>query len=760
MKPKRADRFERRFSTLILLCFVLFFLLSNISLPCGNAEDNSAKPPKVPRFMPGQILVKFSDEADIGEAAEELSRRREPFKTITNTSALDSLNERFRVKKMERLFRSKDGGDFKERTLNQEIAGDLREKAKEKFLQKVESTRQRFFKRTVRVPEGVKIPYLNHIYRVEFEDSEVDVIEASAAYAEDPDVEYAEPNYLAHLCFTPTDALFSEQWAHVNTEAELGWDVQTGSRGVTIAIIDTGVAYNHEDLADNMLGDCNEGCPQGQGYDFVDIDTQRYIDDGYELIPEEDYTEIDNDPLDYSGHGTHCAGIAAGVGNNGVGIAGVCMECRIMPLRVAFSILEDGEENGASEVDDIANALVYAADNGADVINMSYGGEYSQVELDAVDYAYAMGVVLVAAAGNENTDSQINSYPAAYDHVIAVAATAGDDSKAYYSNYGDWVDVAAPGGDSGKDNMILSTVPLVGSIHDPSGYIYLQGGSMATAYVAGLAGLVLSSNGGWSSEEVRDIIRAGVDPVDSTYNIGTGRVNVRKVAESSPITLTVPCDVMEGDGVLSGQGSVRLAVARVDNLEVFLDSGDTSEVTLPLTVTIPAGQASNTFDLTVVDDGLVDGAQELVVSCIADGYPSSEAVVVVRDNETTNLTVEIPATAEEGDGVLVNGGSVSISGIFSSDLVVNLFSDDTTEVTVPSNVTILSGQTIATFNISVISDSSNDGTQTVTISASAEGWTSGSDTIAIRNKGSGRGGSGSSGGCFIEALRNGKETRE
>ncbi len=656
MKPKRTDRFERRFSTLILLCFVLFFLLSNIALPCGNAEDNPAKAPNMPRFVPGQILIKFRDEADIGEAAEELSRRKEPFKTITTTSALDSLNERFRVKKMERLFGSKDGGDFKGRVLNQEIAGDLREKATEKFLQKVESTRQRFSERTNRIPEGVEIPYLNHIYRVEFEDLEVDVIEASAAYAEDPDVEYAEPNYLTHLCFTPTDALFSEQWAHVNTEAELGWDIQTGSRGVTIAIIDSGVAYNHEDLVDNMLGDCNDGCPEGQGYDFVDINTQQWIDDGYELIPEEDYTEIDNDPLDYNGHGTHCAGIAAGVGNNGVGIAGVCMKCRIMPLRVAFSILEDGEENGASEVDDIANALIYATDNGADVINMSYGGEYSQVESQAIDYAYAMGVVLVAAAGNENTNSQINAYPAAYDHVIAVAATAGDDSKAYYSNYGDWIDVAAPGGDSGKDSMILSTVPLVGGIlAAPSGYTYLQGGSMATAYVSGLAGLVLSSNGGWSNEEVRDIIRAGVDPVDQTYNIGTGRVNVRKAVESSHI-----------------------------------------------------------------------------------------------------LTVEIPATAQEGDGVIVDGGSVSISGIFSSDLVVYLSSDDTTEVRVPSSVTILSDQTIATFNITVIDDSNDDGTQTVTISASAEGWTSGSDTIAIANKASG---GGSSGGCFIETVRKGKALR-
>ena len=492
---------------------------------------------------------------------------------------------------------------------------------------------RKFPKRTDRIPEAVEIPYLNHIYRVEFEE-EVDVMEASMTFAEDPDIEYAEPNYLAYMNYTPSDVLFFEQWAHQNTEAELGWDIQRGSKGITIAVIDSGVAYDHEDLADNMLADCSGGCPQGKGYDFVDIDTQSYLDDGYELIPEEDYTDIDNDPSDYNGHGSHVAGIAAGVGDNGVGVSGVCMDCRIMPVRVAFSILEDDEEYGSSEIDDIANALIYAADYGADVINMSYGGEYSQVESDAIDYAYSMGVVLVAAAGNENTDSVIDSYPAAYEHVIAVAATAGDDSKTFYSNYGDWVDVAAPGGDPRKDSGILSTVPLAGGVNaEPSGYSFLQGGSMATAYVSGLAGLILSSNGGLSSEEVRDAIRVGVDPVDSAFNIGTGRVNIRKVTENSPLTLTVPDSVTEGDGRLSDQGFVRVALAPMEDLDVSLSSGDTSEVTVPSIITIAAGQTSSTFDLTVVDDDLVDGVQELVVSSEADGYPSSQAIISVNDND-------------------------------------------------------------------------------------------------------------------------------
>jgi hypothetical protein len=197
----------------------------------------------------------------------------------------------------------------------------------------------------------------------------------------------------------------------------------------------------------------------------------------------------------------------------------------------------------------------------------------------------------------------------------------------------------------------------------------------------------------------------------------------------------------------------------VEDHDVYLNSGDTSEVTVPSSVTVAAGQTSSTFDLFVVDDDLVDGAQELVISCSADEYPSSQASILVNDNESTVFIVEIVGTASEGDGVLINGGSVSIPGIFSWDIVVDLSSSDTAEVTVPSNITIPSGQTTVTFDITVIGDSGIDGTRTVTISASAEGWTPGSDTITIQDNDSNSGGGGSSGGCFIETARNGEMIR-
>jgi len=201
-----------------------------------------------------------------------------------------------------------------------------------------------------------------------------------------------------------------------------------------------------------------------------------------------------------------------------------------MAARAGFSIIHPTYgEVGLLEHDDIANAIMYAADNGADAISMSFGGLGSQTQKYAIDYAHSQGVVLVASAGNKGTDNE--NYPAAYDNVIAVAATAADDSRAYYSNYGFWVDVAAPGGDAYKDSQILSTVPTVGTLGDPSGYRKLQGTSMASPYVAGVAALILSKNPDISNEQARQILKQavdipGVDIPDSIQYIGTGRVNV------------------------------------------------------------------------------------------------------------------------------------------------------------------------------------------------------------------------------------------
>lgn len=344
-------------------------------------------------------------------------------------------------------------------------------------------------------------------------------------YKKDPNVEYCEPNYIAKVYYTPTDPRYPEQWAHQNTQAELGWDIQRGNSNIVIAVVDTGIAYNHEDLSANIWHD-GAGNP---GKDFVDIDIAAYWQEGFELIEQEDYTGVDNDPSDYFGHGTHVAGIAGAVADNGKGIAGVCHSCRLMPVRAGFAIRYYGEDYGMLEEDDIVNAIQYAADEGADVINMSFGGTYSEIERLAIDYAYAAGVVLIAAAGNDGRTQKKYNYPAANEHVLAVVATALSDAKAFYSSFGSWISVAAPGGDSREGYQILSTVPMVGTLSDPSGYRVLQGTSMASPYVAGLAALVLSQQSTYSNEDVRRTILLSSDDLGDAgkdWLYGFGRVNV------------------------------------------------------------------------------------------------------------------------------------------------------------------------------------------------------------------------------------------
>jgi subtilisin family serine protease len=163
--------------------------------------------------------------------------------------------------------------------------------------------------------------------------------------------------------------------------------------------------------------------------------------------------------MDYNGHGTHCAGIIAGTANNNKGISGIAPGVKLMPVRAGFSMKNNlGDEYGLLENDDIVNAIYYAVDSGADIISMSFGGPENLDVGIAIQYAASQGVILVAAAGNSGVTEC--SYPAAFNQVIAVAATGQNNDKAYYSNFGAWVDVAAPGGDKNLDSMILSTVLL------------------------------------------------------------------------------------------------------------------------------------------------------------------------------------------------------------------------------------------------------------------------------------------------------------
>ncbi|MCK5176185.1 MAG: S8 family serine peptidase, partial [Candidatus Aenigmarchaeota archaeon] len=229
-----------------------------------------------------------------------------------------------------------------------------------------------------------------------------------------------------------------------------------------------------------------------------------------------DFVNTDNNPTDDESHGTHCSGIAAAQTNNSVGMAGVCWNCTIMPVKCLDNV-------GDGLYTDVALAIQYAANNSADVISLSLGGEYdSNLVEDAVNYAYSKGIVVIAAAGNSYTDDK--HYPAAYDNAFAVTATTTSDSKADFSTYGYWTDIGAPG------TNIYSTIPN-------NLYASWDGTSMATPFVAGLAGLLLSKNNSLNQEMIETIIKSTSAPFASGPYRGIGRINAYKALLKADSTI-------------------------------------------------------------------------------------------------------------------------------------------------------------------------------------------------------------------------------
>jgi len=294
--------------------------------------------------------------------------------------------------------------------------------------------------------------------------------------------EFIEPNYLYSASEFPNDPEYSKQWNLRSINVEAAWDETKGS-GVTVAVIDTGISPV-PDLKDTKFV---------KGYDFVNDRIEAYDD---------------------AGHGTHVAGTIAQSTNNGYGVAGVAYEASLMPLKVLAA-------SGGGTVADIAEAIRYAADNGADVINMSLGGSgESKLMEEAIDYAHQKGVFLVAAAGNSSQNSA--SYPARYPHVIGVAALDSVGVKAPYSNFGAGVDISAPGGsEAGK--ILQETIDP--ETNEPV-FVGYQGTSMAAPHVAGVAALV-KATGVKEPDEVLSVLKqsARVIKEDPLNHFGAGHLD-------------------------------------------------------------------------------------------------------------------------------------------------------------------------------------------------------------------------------------------
>jgi len=363
-----------------------------------------------------------------------------------------------------------------------------------------------------------RIPILD-IYQLQIPEN-VTVEEMVYVLRQNPDVEFAQPNYLIFIAVTPHDRYFEEQYALNNFGQEIGppkyrekgtkeadikaitaWNETKGKEDIIIAVLDTGVDLEHADIKNKI---------QSSGRDFVNDDFDA-TDDNSEY-----------------GHGTHVAGIAAAETNNQIGIAGVAWKCKILPVKVV-------DENGDGDYFWLADGIMWAANNGADVINMSVGGPLPAQEEEealkrALKYAYEKNIVIVAAAGNYDPvwGSDV-FYPAAYDeYCLAVTATDYNDLRTDWSNFGPQVDVAAPG------DLIFSLFP---EDFTPEGflpYAWESGTSMAAPHVAGMAALIKSIKPWLTNAQIMNVIRYTADDINSADYpgeddfVGYGRINMKK----------------------------------------------------------------------------------------------------------------------------------------------------------------------------------------------------------------------------------------
>lgn len=322
----------------------------------------------------------------------------------------------------------------------------------------------------------------------------------------------------------PNDPDFSDatmRYGFDDVQALSAWNIMTGTPEIIIAVVDSGIRLDHPEFSGRLVA----------GYDFIDDDEQ---------------------PNDESGHGTHVAGVIAAELNNGQGLAGICPNCRLMPVRV----LSDQNLGSWSQ---LAEGILFAVDNGAQIINLSLGSSISSETLSvAIEYAVGHGVVVIAAAGNYGSDKPF--YPAAFEGVIAVGATTFDDKRWVKSDFGSYIDLTAPG------DTIYSTYNQLDNMY--GGYTYMSGTSMAAPFVSGVAGLLLSMDSKLTATEVSDILTMTADDFGISgwdADFGYGRVNAYASLRSIVLGLGEPIDIDDNDGGASSAGSPLLFLPTLSN---------------------------------------------------------------------------------------------------------------------------------------------------------------------------------------------------
>ena len=563
-------------------------------------------------YVPNQIIMKF--RGSVADAIETALVQGAAYSNTQLPNSLDRLNKKYKLKDFKPLFK----GFKRTRQRLQAL------KKKDKAL--LTAKEQHVLSRLKRVKKSVKVPDLGRIYKIQVElEKGQSLQEVVEAYKRNPHVEYAEFNYLVSADLTPNDPLYPLQWSLNNTgqmypesgdynpppgtpdcdiDAPEAWELHTGSSEVIVAVVDTGVDYTHRDLEKNMWVNSGE-IP----YNGIDDDENGYIDDiyGYDFCTYEGQTR-DSDPMDDNGHGTHCAGTIAAEGNNALDITGVCWDARIMALK----FLDAG---GTGHTSDAVVAFYYAVNNGADVMSNSWGGgRYSETMEETIDYAHSQGVIMVASAGNK--DIGLSGYPARYEHVISVAATDSNDQKASFSNYGDTVDIAAPGVDI---LSLRANRTSRGTVYDDYTTV-ASGTSMACPHVASACALLLSINMNLTTDEVYDIVTDTSDPI--TQGIcQSGRLNLYNAvvaAVSSEGCIKLDNDYYSCAGVI-GIRLIDSDLAGEGGHEVTIETSGGDLETLSLSEKTPAvgfftGEVLTESGAVTIEDGAVQVAHDQIIT--------------------------------------------------------------------------------------------------------------------------------------------------
>ena len=440
---------------------------------------------------------------------------------------------------------------------------------------------------------------------------------------------------------SPNDPRFYEQTNLNQIRIPSAWDVSTGDSNLVIALIDTGVNQNHEELAGRLWTNTDEVPNNG-----LDDDRNGYTDDyiGY------DFMANTADITDQNGHGTGVASIIAANTNNSKGMAGINWNSKIMVLKALNS-------GGGGDYDDVARAIRYAADNGAKIINMSFGTYFASSDLeDAVAYAIARNVTIVSAAGNNNQNQLLS--PASYSSVISVGAVDSAGQRASFSNYGNNLDVVAPG-----VNILMAN--YVGT----NAYVYGSGSSFATAHVTGLASLILSRNPSLSPTQVENILKTSAVGTGNFLEYGEGIVNAASALGSSQITdhITGRITTTSTHVVADNQTPIRVVIQVTNNDFPLANHQIRAYINGPITyndVTVDKqeiylGTTDNSGTISFVVRSAVAGKKVLIFSDTTAGVSLGELTLTFDPLSGIALYAGVKVAQSE-IGVLAPGESATL----------------------------------------------------------------------------------------------------